>query len=159
MGLSQYKERVASIPMLQGLDDRNAEVTCAVFLEISKEKTLVDGDTLFEKGSEDANTGALLVEGTVAVEAGGDRSIELEAPDILGEMQQFEPTAMRVATVKAIGPCTILEFSWHEFVNVVMELLPKERQLGLREAITEYVGNRLEQLVELDDPSSTKPKE
>lgn len=145
--------------MLQSLDDRNAEVACAVFLEIAKEKTLQDAETLYEKGSEDANTGALLVEGTVAVKAAADRTIELEAPDILGEMQQFEPTAVRVATVKAVGHCTILEFSWHDFVNVAMELLPKERQLGLREAITEYVENRLQQLVELDHPSSTKPKE
>jgi hypothetical protein len=72
----------------------------------------------------------------------------VDAPDLLGEMQQFDRYGQRTATVKAASRATVLVFSWHEFVARVRDTptISKEDQNALKAALESYANLRLHQL-------------
>lgn len=142
-------QKVLEIPMIQALPEDLREVVSKLLLDSSRETVLAPEEVLYTKGTEDANTGALLVKGSIEVDKGGESRIVVQAPDLLGEMQQYNPTGRRSATVRATEESLVLEFSWHDFVVLAMDTLSKEEQIALRETISKHVGSRLKELAEL----------
>jgi CRP-like cAMP-binding protein len=146
--LRGYAAKVAGIPAFAklntGLKGRLAEIVTS----ISRPRVLTPGEILYEQGAEDESTGAVLVEGALTVTAEGGPSLTVSAPDLMGEMQQFDQYGQRTATVKAPGAATVLEFSWHEFVSRVRETpsIGKEDQSALKSALEAYATKRLHQL-------------
>lgn len=153
MESSAYLKQILEIPILQALPEELRESVAKVFLETSLETVLVEGEVLYSKGAEDANTGALLVSGSVRVDGGGDSTITVGAPELLGEMQQYDSAGQRAATVTATEESVVLEFAWHDFIVLAMDTLNKGEQVKLREAISEHVGIRLKELSDLAGPA------
>ncbi len=145
MGLSDYKELVSAIPIMQKLKVETRDAVLAILLDLADEANLVNGDTLYEKGAKDQNTGVLLVKGSVHVDIGESDPVVVTAPDLLGEMKQFDAEGRRTATVSAAEDCVVLRFSWHDFVFRAMteDGLSPEGQLELKDVIREFVDLRL----------------
>ena len=85
-------------------------------------------------------SGRVLVSRSAGVEE------ELEAPNLLGEIQQFTPDRHRTATVVALAPTTVLDFPWHAFAERVARLFTEEEQGILRSLIAQLAWARCDEL-------------
>jgi len=146
--LRGYAAKVVGIPAFASLNTALRGRLAEILTMISQPRVLNAGDVLYQQGAEDESTGAILVEGILSVTADGGPAISVAAPDLLGEMQQFDQYGQRTATVTAEGPVTVLEFSWHEFVSRIRETptITKEDQAAVKSALEAYANMRLHQL-------------
>lgn len=72
----------------------------------------------------------------------------MKAPELFGEMRQMNEKGQRVATVCANEPSTILRFSWHNFIGVLLKIssISPEQRKELRRALNEIGNDRLQEL-------------
>lgn len=115
---------------------------CMIFLWIGQSASFSAGNAIFIQGDEDENSGCVLVRGEVDVICGQEDSIPVIAPDVLGEMQQFEPTGQRTATVQAVSDVETLLFSWHDFVAYAGMLFTTDEQIILKDAVRKVASRR-----------------
>jgi len=145
---SEYVRKIAEIPpflkLMQPMRDRLAEILA----ELGEPRVLADQQVLYTMGAEDLNTGAILIEGVLTVDFGHDEPRKVSAPNILGEMQQYNQYGQRMATVKAEGYATVVEFSWHAFVERVRQApsISETDRLEIQRAFEELIGDRLADL-------------
>lgn len=153
-----HLEQVCRIPMLDSLSDSTRKSVASVLLQTAKELTLERGEVLYQGGDDSDNTGTMLVKGSVTVERDG-KSVTLNAPELLGEMQQMNKTRQRAATVTAQEQCIVLVFNWHDFVYtaVTMNALTENQRHEFKNSIGKFVGRRLNELSELTGESLEPP--
>lgn len=146
--LTDYKSKIVQIPLFQLLDEPIRRHLADILVSQATARVLEPGEVLYEKGAEDPATGAVLVEGTLSVTGEDDGAIDIAAPELVGEMQQFDPYGRRTATLAAKDAATVLEFAWHDFVLAILEdaEISREDQTKIKEAFQKYVGDRLKQL-------------
>lgn len=146
--MSDYTSKIESVPLLKGLSDGIRNNASLILGAISDECTMAKGETLYREGEDGDNTGSILVTGSVEVTHGDSEPMIVNAPDILGEMQQLNDTGQRLATVRIHEPATLLTFSWHNFVGLIMTSgrVPKDQQDELREAMNASGVSRVQQL-------------
>jgi hypothetical protein len=143
----EKRERVSEIPIFNSLDSDLANALANMIAKIGTERILDTDEDLYSEGSSDLNTGAILLAGAVRVRKANANEIEVSAPSLLGEMQQYEPTFERTATVSAAEECVVLEFQWHDFVFMAKELLSREDQVRLRETLEDSIGIRVSEFL------------
>ena len=146
--LKGHSARIIDIPVFNAMNTGLRARLAEIITSISEPRTLKKGEVLYKKGAEDANTGAVLIEGTLVVESDDSSEIRVIAPDMLGEMLQFDTYGQRTATVKADGPATVLEFKWHDFIARVRDTpaIGQNDQVALKAALESYASKRLHQL-------------
>ncbi len=143
-----YKRIIAEVPLLGKLHPELRKKLADILADIGTARILEAGETLYEKGAEDPITGAVVVEGTLEALPDGGEPIEVSAPELVGEMQQFDPYGRRTATLKAKERAAVLEFPWHDFVARILEHpgISQDDQASIKSAFESYVGDRLNQL-------------
>lgn len=146
--MSDYTNKIESVPMLKGLSEALRTNAALILGAISDECVMVAGETLYREGEDGDNTGAILVDGSVEVTHGSSEPKIVKAPEILGEMQQLNDTGQRLATVRVHDAATLLIFSWHNFVGLIMTSgrVPKDQQAELREAMNATGVARVQEL-------------
>ena len=148
MTIDQFRDRVSEIPMFHSLPSDLRRRLRDIFVDISSERTLEAGDVVYEKGSEDENTGAILIEGTLEVRGDPDHKFQVSAPNIVGEMQQLNEFGQRTATVSVTEKAVLLEFSWDDFVRTLSEhaVITQDERAKIKKAFTACAGDRLKEL-------------
>ncbi len=148
MTIAQYRDRIAEIPMVHALDAPVRERVSEVLFALSTASMLKPGDVVYKKGSEDNNTGAVLLEGELVVRGDNDHVFEVTAPNLIGEMLQLNKYGQRTATVSAKGDAVLLEFPWHNFVKTLLEdtTITQSDRATIKETFSAYAGNRLKAL-------------
>jgi hypothetical protein len=129
--------------MLQDLQQETRERVSEILLKIAKPVVAVKGKLIYAEGAEDPGTGALLVEGSLELRVGTREPFRLEAPDLLGEMQQFDQYGQRTATVTAAEDSVVLKFAWEDFVGVCFSVLSKEQQTEVKDVLAKHAADRL----------------
>ncbi|NUM56250.1 MAG: cyclic nucleotide-binding domain-containing protein [Candidatus Hydrogenedentes bacterium] len=142
MTLSDYRKRLLLLPFITELPEPLRARIAMCLLWIGQPAQFAVGDAIFVQGDEDENTGCVLLQGEVEVLRGNQDAVRVQAPELLGEMQQLEPTAQRTATVQAIADAQTLLFSWHDFVVYSAVLLTTEEQIVLRDVIRNSAARR-----------------
>ncbi len=132
MDLGEYKAQAMQVPMFEELAEDTRESVCRILLQIATRTDLAAGGVLYAKGEEEKGTGALLVAGALLVGAGAAGPLTINAPDILGEMQQFDEYGQRAADVTAAEDAVVLEFPWEDFVGVALSVLSQEAQIEVK---------------------------
>jgi hypothetical protein len=146
--MSSYKVKIVQVPLLGPLSPPLRGHVADIFLGISNARVLRKGEQLYAEGAEDLNTGAILVDGSLLVAAGAHEPVTVTAPEILGEMQQYNAYGTRTATVCAKDGATVLEFSWHDFVARVKDRpgISHSDQDHIRDAFEKVAGHRFKLL-------------
>ena len=144
----ELRETVQGIPVMKQLDPSLRNITSDILVDVSTEAKLSQGQVLYEKGSEDNNTGVLIVDGALTVQTKNSEEIEITAPNLLGEMQQFDLYGRRTATVVAKSDVHLLEFAWHDFIKRVIDhpAISEEKQAQMKDIFTKVAGGRLREL-------------
>jgi len=150
MGAEEYRDQVADIPLFESLSAALRERLCDILVNISEVTELSAGDILYEKDAEDDNTGAVLIKGALTVAGGVGTEFEVEPPNVVGEMQQFNEYGQRTATVSARSDSIVLQFSWHDFVKATAERpdISTEDRVAVHDTLAHLAGDRLKELSE-----------
>lgn len=150
MTVYQFRDRISEMPMLQTLPSELRLRLSDILVGVSSERTLEVGGVVYEKGKEDENTGAIVVQGALEVHSDPDHVYQISAPNIVGEMQQLNEFGQRTATVSVKEKAVLLDFSWHDFVRALMEhaVITKSERAQVKEVFTEFAGDRLKELTD-----------
>lgn len=148
MDLREFLRDLREIPMIHDLSEEVADRVCMIFVHVCKGGLMSKGEVLYEKGTTGENTGAILAKGAVEIDSGEGKLIRRRAPELFGEMRQFDSDNRRTATVTIAEESVVFEFSWHAFIAMALHVLTSNEQLELKNVLSNYAGSRLEELTE-----------
>ena len=148
MRLIELRAQILLVPLVSTLPEALRDRIGMILMWVSEELVLGPGDRLFTEGESDTDVGCIVVEGLVQVKKEDAPVITVEAPSLLGEIQQFTADQVRTATVSFVDGGTVLKFNWHDFVLWAMRLLNKSEQLLLKEALARTASQRFWELHE-----------
>jgi CRP-like cAMP-binding protein len=135
MRLEEIRTALRGLALAKLLPREMRERVMMAFLATGEAKRCQPGATLFKEGDASSDMGYVLLRGTVSIEKQGNTPVCCEAPEILGEMQQFNPLHERTASVRAGADVTVFAFSWHEFFAAAETILSREETERLREEL------------------------
>ena len=142
MTLSDYRSSLLLLPVIAELPEPMCSRVAMALLWIGQPAQFAVGEAIFVQDDEDEHTGCALLIGEVEVLPDSQDAVRVKAPDLLGEMQQLEPTAQRTATVQVTREAWTLMFSWHDFVAYSGVLLTTEEQVVLRDVLRASAARR-----------------
>lgn len=150
MSESNRREKISVVPMFQTLELPLRQELSDILIEVSTERVMESGDVLYERDDEEGNTGAILVEGLLEIRGDDDHLLEVSAPDLVGEIQQFNEFGQRTATVTAKTEAVVLEFPWHEFVLRLNEraTISDTDRTEVKKVLATFAGERLKELTD-----------
>ena len=150
MAVDRFRDRISEIPVFQMLPSDLRLRLSDILVGVSSERNLEVGGVVYEKGTEDENTGAILIEGALEVRGEPGQTFQVSAPNIVGEMQQLNEFGQRTATVSVTEEAVLLDFSWHDFVRALKEhaVITESERAQVKEAFKAYAGDRLKELTD-----------
>lgn len=116
-----------------------------LLMDAGKPVSLEPGEVLIREGDVGGGAGYVLLSGSMRVEHERDTAVRISAPALLGEMHQFNPRALRTATVTADTPCALLKFAWFDFQYRATSELTHIEQDALMETMEQLVWQRFHQ--------------
>lgn len=142
MTLAEYRNRLLVLPFVSELPEPMRARVCMTFLWIGQPVSFSPEDCIFVQGDDDEHTGCVLLRGDAIVSRDDEDAVLVSAPELLGEMQQLEPTGQRTATVRVVKDAETLLFSWHDFIAYSGQLLTADEQIVLREVLRSTAAQR-----------------
>jgi hypothetical protein len=127
-----------AIVRLRFMADLTPEVRSRVagILEQIGKLRKVPRDAVWIKENEHSpNKGYILVRGAAAIQKTDFPQVDCQAPELLGEMMQFNPGSLRTATVFSTEESVVMRFMWDEFWAALEEQLSKKDREAVRTAI------------------------
>jgi hypothetical protein len=115
------EDRVKDLSVLLELPDLLRNRVATTLLRVSTFSNLDSGTALYKEGDRSTDDGYVLLNGDVAINRSDGFATTLQAPAILGEMQQFHlaNNACRIATVIAGRDVSVLHFAWDDLYNTL----------------------------------------
>lgn len=139
---SEDLRKLSELPLVQNMPDETKERVATLLLDVSKPVTWFEDDTLLHQGWLGGDAGFVLLEGNVEINKEGEDPIVVSAPALLGEMHQFNPRALRTATVRVVGEVRILRFVWQELYAKARQRLAEAEQNMLMDGIEHSAWER-----------------
>lgn len=120
---------------------RSAEEVVGAFVELGEVLDAPDESLLLREGDVRGTFGLVLLEGRVSVIKTEREPVVVDAPALMGEMQQFSISGSRSASVLTEGPCVVLRFDWPAFYAALQERLRPLDFQQVKDAIRRYSWN------------------
>lgn len=134
------KERIGRLSVVTDARRAGGEMV-EVLVELGETFEAPGDHVLLREGDVRGTTGYVLLEGCVAILKSGREPVPVDAPALLGEMQQFSISGSRSASVTTQGACTLLRFDWPAFYRVLeARLRPLDFQ-AVKDAIRRHSSN------------------
>lgn len=138
------------LPLLEAMPEHVRADVMQVMTAVSEVVDVNPGKALIQEGALGGTTGYVLLTGAVEVERTGSPPVPVAAPAILGEMQQFNPQALRTATVTGAEAGAALRFRWPQFYAHARMALGEEAQGQLLAQLERLVWDRFHSGAVLD---------
>ena len=132
MGPEEIRATVLEVPFVTEFERPVRETLASLLQEVSEVRRLRKGHRMTREGSRGRNRGFILISGSVRIQKADVPDIKARAPELLGEVMQFNPKKMRTATVTAHEDCVVLRFMWDDFWDAVGRYFPEEDQTKVR---------------------------
>jgi hypothetical protein len=142
MEAKRIAKTLAETSLVSSLPDRMRARFVGLVLELAQASDARSGDVLFTRGEKNTDEGLFVLEGAVKVTRANGEVRYLEAPDVLGEVQLFAPSAERTATVEVVYGGTVLRFSWKELAAASKKAFSPAEMGVLRDAIRDNADAR-----------------
>jgi len=130
-----HEEVLLDLPLLRGLPDQLRLQICILLHWLAQPVTARAGETLFVQGATCGGHGYLLIEGKVALLAGGQTLGQVQAPSILGIFPAFDPDASWTATARATEGVSALKFNWQALDLLLAQWLSAQGREQFRTAL------------------------
>ncbi len=129
MTVEELRNPVHNLKLMEELTEDLRNKLGLVLLKISEMRRVPKGASWLREKEHTPNKGYILVKGSAVVRKGDAPEIACQAPQLFGEMMQFNPTGVRTATVVTSEPCVVLRFLWDDFwAATEKELTPEENE-------------------------------
>jgi hypothetical protein len=139
---SEDLQKLNELPLVQHMPDETKGRVLTLLLEVSKLVTWFEDNTLLHQGWLGGDVGFILLQGDVEINKEGTNPLAVSAPALLGEMHQFNPLALRTATVLVKDNAKVLKFVWRELYAQARQRLTEVEQSMLMEGIERSVWER-----------------
>ena len=133
---------LAETPLVNTLPHRMRDRFVELVLDVAQSTEARSGEVLFKLGEKNTDEGLFILEGAVKVTRSNGEVRFMEAPDVLGEVQLFAPSAERTATVETVYGGAILRFSWKELAAQSKKIFSPVEMNALRDAIRDSADAR-----------------
>lgn len=138
MDTNEQRKLIVTLGFISGLDEDLRHKAADAFIHISEHTRLEAGTVLFTQGEEGSDTGYILLSGDVEVSKTTGTTLRCQVPELLGEMKQFNPVAVRTATVETKSEAEVLRFQWPRFEADIRERLDRDQRKLLKESLQNY---------------------
>ena len=135
MELRDYRDAFLKLGFMAELTHQLRQDTVEVLIQVGKLRSVPKGGLWIREGEHTTNKGYVLLQGTVCIQKSGHPDIECEAPELLGEMMQFNPAHSRTATIKAMTDCIVMRFIWDDFWDASKQYFSSSDQEELKNAV------------------------
>ncbi len=129
---------LAEIPFIESLPDSTRDGLTRIIVGVSSPETMEAGAVLFTQGEPGTDDGYFLVKGDIEVKKSGAAAAQIQAPELLGEMKQFNPVGLRTATVTAVTALELLAFKWIELQDALEAGLSADAFQAVEQALESY---------------------
>jgi len=109
-----------------------------ILQSISVLKTVPLGDTWIREGEKTKSLGYILIKGSVAIRKASGQQHAEDAPELIGEIIQYNPAHSRAATVVATADCVVMRFEWDDFWAKCGKSLSESDLKSLKGAIESF---------------------
>ncbi|HRI87813.1 MAG TPA: cyclic nucleotide-binding domain-containing protein [Candidatus Hydrogenedentes bacterium] len=135
MGPDETREAILNVPWVASFEPDVRETLVTILKEVSEVRRLRKGHRMTREGSKGRNRGFILLTGSVRIQKSDMPDTKSKAPELLGEVMQFDPKKMRTATVWANEDLLVLRFMWEEFWAAVDRYFSEEDRILVRESM------------------------
>jgi len=149
MDLPDMRSQILAVPLIQSLPEGMRNRLGMILLWIAEPRELAAGETLFAEGAQDTNQGCLLISGKAEIEKEASRLTTVEAPVLLGELQQFTADEVRTATVRIVEAGLVLFFDWPTLADMAARVFSPTETGKLKDSLAEFAADRFESLSDL----------
>lgn len=146
LSLSDTRAELLRVPFIAKLPEPLRERCAMMLLWCSREKDLAPRAFLYLEGKSDPNTGCVILTGQVTVEKDGEKTIYIDAPELMGEALQFTMDYQRTATVRAAVPTNAMTFSWTDIGATATQIFSADERKILLDAIRQLAWERCAEL-------------
>lgn len=152
MEAAELVEQALGLSAMEGTTEASRRRIAGVFCDAGEIVPFSDNEPLIKMGGIGGDAGYVLLRGRAVIEREGEAPIMVSAPALLGEMSQWNPRAVRVASVTCRGAGEALRFSWREAHARAQDLLDPADQARLMEAVERIALQRFQREDLLDLP-------
>lgn len=138
MDSEEATKTICSTKFMQTIPGGFREKVSDVLLEISKLRRVPLGETWIQEGDKADARGFILLKGSVSIRKGGEQAHSEEAPELLGEIMQFNPAHSRTATVVATDECVVMRFDWDDLWAKLGEKLTEDEVSKVKTAVESF---------------------
>ncbi len=135
MGPDDIREAILNVPWVATFEPAVRETLVTAIKEVSEVRRLRKGHRMTREGSKGRNRGFILLTGAVRIQKSDMPDTKSRAPELLGEVMQFNPKKMRTATVWAHEDVLVLRFMWDDFWAALDRYLSEEDRALVRESL------------------------
>ena len=136
-------ERIQALAFMRELAPALPPRVAGAFVEVSEQRKVSEGGTWIREHEHSEDKGYILLRGKVAITRSEAPDVVCEAPELLGEMMQFNPMHERTATVAAADECLVLRFFWDTFWTKLGETLSEDEVQQVRTALESQAWDHL----------------
>jgi hypothetical protein len=135
MDMDDVRTKIKSLRIMRGLDDGLQEKLVDLFQSISAPRVVPAGGVFIHEREHVDNKGYILLQGVVLVRKEGFPDVTCKAPELIGEIMQFNPAGVRTATCAGAVESIVLRFMWDEFWTRAKSALTPEEMAHVKESL------------------------
>ena len=136
--MSTLNEILLNLRFMGELNVSAREKIIRAFEATGTEKTIPAATQIFQEGDLDSDKGYVLLQGDIRVIKSTGPEITVSAPELIGEMVQFNPTAVRTATIEALGDVRVLSFAWSRLDEALIRICSPEDSEKIQKVLQGY---------------------
>lgn len=138
MDQEDIRDVLERVSFVQALPENMRDEMLDIISEISEPVTIEEGTVLFTEGERGSDVGYFLLKGEVDVRKSNGMDSTCPAPELLGEMKQFNPVGLRTATIESLTDLELLSFDWADFRAATEDYFSPEELKSLEEVMENY---------------------
>lgn len=135
MDMDEVSAQIKSLPFMQGMDDGLREKLSDLFQSVSTPRSIPVGGVFIREHEHINDKGYILLEGALRIRKEGFPDVTCAAPQLIGEIMQFNPAGVRTATCAGAVDSLVLRFLWDEFWSRAAAVLTQAELAQVKDAI------------------------
>ena len=135
MESKDFRDEILKLETMAKLSEEVREKVANIIIMVAKLRSVPKGSTWIREGEHSENKGYILLRGTIDIYKADHPVLKCDAPELLGEIMQFNPSHLRTATVRASSDCIVLRFIWDDFWEAAERFLAANEQKELKGAV------------------------
>ncbi|MCC6795738.1 MAG: hypothetical protein IT366_11530 [Candidatus Hydrogenedentes bacterium] len=138
MDMDEVNTRIKCLRFMRDMGDELREKLADLFQSVSTPRAVPAGGVFIRENEHINDKGYILLDGALLIQKYGSPNVQCEAPQLIGEVMQFNPAGVRTATCAGAVPSLILRFTWDQFWSRATIVLTETELSNVKDALTAH---------------------